>query len=86
MRSTAVVVLHILGWLVFGVGLLSPLTPSEGMPTQTDLLLFAVCPVIAFAACFILSQGWAAKLWATTGIGVIVIATSWLLSLQYRTS
>jgi protein-S-isoprenylcysteine O-methyltransferase Ste14 len=31
---------------IFGVGLLSPLTPSEGCPTLADWMLFVVLPLV----------------------------------------
>ena len=86
MRPITVTLLHVLAWLIFGVGLLSPLTPSEGMVSAANLLIFAASPVVLAAAALILSGGWLAKLWATTEIGAIVAATSWLVWLQYRTS
>ena len=39
------VVLCLISWLLLGVGVLSPLTPSEGRPGATEMVVFAVLPV-----------------------------------------
>lgn len=45
MRSLGAFVVAILSLLLFGAGLLSPLTPSEGCPETLDLIAFTVVPV-----------------------------------------
>ena len=86
MRAIGVVLLQLLAGVVFGLGLLSPLTPSEGTPRPADLLIFVGGPVLLITTAFIFSRRWQARLLATAEIGAILAATSWLLCLQYRTS
>lgn len=39
----------IAAWLLFGVGLISPLTPSEGHPGILALAVFVAAPVLIFS-------------------------------------
>ena len=40
------IVLFVLPILLFGIGLISPLTPSEGAPSWIDILIFAIIPIV----------------------------------------
>ena len=81
-RSILVVVLHVLAWLVFGIGLLSPLTPSEGTPRALDLGVFVAGPVVLLTGALAVSRRFPSKGLAILGIGAIVAAAGWLLRLQ----
>jgi hypothetical protein len=44
-RSVGLALASVTAWLVFAVGLIAPLTPSEGMPHPTEILIFVGLPV-----------------------------------------
>lgn len=46
MRVLALVFGAVLAWSLFAVGLLSPLTPSEGYPRLIDIVVFVGVPVL----------------------------------------
>ncbi|MEC9363141.1 MAG: hypothetical protein VYC42_07945 [Pseudomonadota bacterium] len=82
MKTATCTALNILAAGIFIAGLLSPLTPSEGMPSLGHLLLFALLP-----AALLLYAGYVAggvSGWSFFGIQAAAVATSvaWLLSLQ----
>lgn len=51
LRYAATGVTMVCAWLLFAVGLVSPLTPSEGVPSASDLLLFIGAPVGMLFTC-----------------------------------
>lgn len=46
MRVLALILGGVLAWSLFAVGLLSPLTPSEGYPRFIDFVVFVGVPVL----------------------------------------
>ena len=46
MRVLVLVLGAVLAWSLFAVGLLSPLTPSEGYPSLIDIVVFVGVPVL----------------------------------------
>ncbi len=67
---------------VYALGLLAPLTPSEGLPSVPELLLFVGLPVALLGACIRLAGP---KWWAGFfGLQILVILafTTYLLLLQ----
>jgi hypothetical protein len=85
-RAIVVVALNALGCAIFIVGLLSPLTPSEGMPRLLDIAVFVAAPLLLLATAFGLSRRWPSKLLGAAEMTAILTTTTWLLWLQYRTS
>jgi hypothetical protein len=85
-KTITVVFQHLLAWVIFGFGLISPLTPSDGIPRRADLLIFVGGPVALLVGAIMMSRRWPARLLATAEIGAILVAASRLLWLQYRTS
>ena len=67
---------------LYGLGLLAPLTPSEGMPSVPVLLLFVGLPVALLGACIRVAGG----KWWTGFFGLQILAilafTIYLLILQ----
>ena len=53
LNSGVALVLSIFGWLLFGVGLLSPLTPSQGNPRWYEVVIFLGVPVLTLLAIII---------------------------------
>jgi hypothetical protein len=86
MRAIGVTLLNVLAVLVFSLGLLSPLTPSYGVPRPVDVILFVGVPIMLVAAAFAFSRWWQAKLLAIAELGTILATASWLFWLQCRTS
>jgi len=41
---------------LFGVGLISPLTPSEGMPTLVDVVVFVGVPIVLLLGAALLAR------------------------------
>jgi hypothetical protein len=63
---TTATLASIAGWLLFGVGVVAPLTPSEGRPGVLALLIFVGAPTLLFAwlgikgtSRFVRFAGWA---------------------------
>ena len=68
-------------WLIWGVGLIAPLTPSEGVPTVGNLLIFMIFPQLISAIGCYLARGYK-KLWFAAQIIIIVLFSGYLLILQ----
>ncbi len=65
-RTIPSVFLSVVAWSVFGVGLLSPLTPSEGTPSVANWLVHLALPLGVL--------GWIA--WgAVTAVGRLLVLT-----------
>jgi hypothetical protein len=86
MRTVVAISLNLVGVLLYAVGLIGPLTPSEGMPNLVDVIVFAVCPVGLLVISLFISRWLAARLIASLEIAGIAGFTGWLLWLQSRTS
>ena len=48
--------------IVFSIGVISPLTPSSGLPKAIDIFVFVVVPVCVLAYCGIASKHKTAKI------------------------
>ena len=53
MRTAGIMAGNILALGLFGVGLISPRTPSEGLPTLFDVLVFVFGPVAILFVCWL---------------------------------
>jgi hypothetical protein len=67
--------------LVFVVGLVSPLTPSEGRPTLWEWLLFAVLPIALLACCVRASRSRVGAVFFGGQALAIITFSVWLLVL-----
>lgn len=65
MRGFAAVVLNVVALLLFGVGLLAPLTPSYGLPDAANVAIFAGGPAVLLLV---------ANRFATSRLGRLVTA------------
>lgn len=74
-RTALVVVGSFLAICIYGVGLLAPLTPSEGVAALSDMLLFAGVPTGLLLGCGWLSGSKATRilLWS---LAIVVLAFS----------
>jgi hypothetical protein len=59
-------------WLLFGVGLLSPLTPSEGNPGWIEILIFVGGPVFLLVGVALRTRRWWAWFFALVQSALIV--------------
>ena len=82
MRSLLIFLGFILAWSVLGIGLISPLTPSEGMPSPANVIIFIGVPLLIFFALFLkLPRSGLKKLAAAQAVVSALIAV-WLLLMQ----
>ena len=86
MKVSAAVFSNVLALALYMVGLIGPLTPSEGMPTAFNILLFAVIPVTILLICWRAYQGRTAKAAALVQALLIVAFSGWLSWFLYKTS
>jgi len=82
MSKVIAIIGNILALLIFGVGLLSPLTPSTGMPAIGSLITFVGLPLVFLlnAWCGYVNQI-AKYVVVLQGLSILGF-TGWLLSLQ----
>lgn len=73
---------HLLALLFYVLGLLSPLTPSEGMPETGALLWCVVLPLLLLFLAWCIYRHWLAQTLVLLQILVVVGFTGWLLMLQ----
>jgi hypothetical protein len=57
LRIPGIIVGNIFAWVLFGTGMISPLTPSEGMPRIYDWLIFAGSPILLLLICWRVCHG-----------------------------
>ena len=67
---------------LYGVGLIAPLTPSEGMPSILAIILFVGGPLAGVGFAVVLLRSWLARL-PLIVVGCVIIGFSvWLLAQQ----
>lgn len=74
--------LNAVAWFLYGVGLISPLTPSEGMPGVVDVVIFVVGPVAVLIFLARRFRSMPAKITMIVQAVAIVTFTGWLLAIQ----
>lgn len=67
---------------LYVLGLIAPLTPSEGVPELLDVLLFAALPVVLLAIGTVVARSAVLRLLLVIEAGGIVAFTLHLLRLQ----
>ena len=82
MRSFLIFLGFILAWSVLGIGLISPLTPSEGMPSLANVLIFVGLPLLIFFVLFLRLPRSGFRLLAALQAVVLALAAGWLLLMQ----
>jgi hypothetical protein len=83
MKKTILVILcSISAWFIYGLGLVAPLTPSEGTPGPVELIVFLGLPLALFAWCWFLRSALWARILVLVQLVVIAVSGGWLLSLQ----
>jgi hypothetical protein len=80
-RNLFLAAANIVALLIFAVGLLSPLTPSEGFPTVVTILLFVGVPTVILAWCIRACASRLAALFFGLQLVVVLGFSAWLLYL-----
>lgn len=75
LRGLIVCLLILLSMMWFGIGLVAPLTPSSGLPSVGELIVFAGFPLGLLAAGFTVSNHIVAKVTLTI-LSLFVIAVT----------
>lgn len=70
--------------VVFVVGLIAPLTPSEGTPTVRDLAFFLFGPIVLIAAAVYFSRSTAGKLILVVELLLVIVAAFKLIYPMYK--
>lgn len=83
-RSSGRIVAAIGAWFIFGVGLIEPLTPSEGLPGAAEILVFVGGPLALLALLARMARTGRTRIAAVVQGSVIVAITMWLLGIQAR--
>lgn len=83
MNKTAAIVFGVIfATIIYGVGLVAPLTPSEGIPSLLELLVFVVVPCAVLVACVIAVNSRPVKALLALQVSSFVGFSIWLLHLQ----
>lgn len=82
MTKVLAIIGNMLAFAIYGIGLVSPLTPSEGLPGIGSLLTFVGLPLLLlmYAACVYSSR--AAKTAVRLQALMVTSFTAWLIYLQ----
>jgi hypothetical protein len=84
LRNAGLVLAACGAWLIFGVGLIAPLTPSEGMPHPIEIAAFVAFPIALLSLVIGYARTRPTKVTATLQVAAILIITAWLLATQAR--
>jgi len=84
LRVPLAVGLFALAWVIFAVGLIAPLTPSEGHPSTFALAIFVGIPVALFGATAGNSRERWLKISGVVQIVLLVIVASYVVALTWR--
>jgi hypothetical protein len=81
-RSASLILAALAAWLIYGVGLIAPLTPSEGLPSPLEFVVFVGVPISLLVIVTRLARSKTIRVLAVIQTGIILAITSWLLGLQ----
>lgn len=85
MGRASALALNALAVVLFGVGVVAPLTPSQGVPRAVDLLVFAGMPAALLLAGLVLERHRAMRaLWGVQ-LALLGMMLGWLLGMQSGT-
>jgi hypothetical protein len=85
-RRTAIGVGVVSATVTYMLGLVAPLTPSEGVPDLWELLVFLALPCVVLAVCAYAAQSRVAKALLVAQLFLFGGFGSWLLYFQLSTS
>jgi hypothetical protein len=81
-RSLLLTIANLMALLIYAVGLIAPLTPSEGFPSLAVILMFVGIPVAILAWCIRACGSRLAALFFGLQLGAVLGFSAWLLHLQ----
>ena len=81
-RMGLLTVANLVAVFIFAFGLLSPLTPSYGLPSVLEVTMFAGVPIALLAACTINARSRPAKVLFALEAAMIAVIFAWLLHVQ----
>ncbi len=81
-RSLLLVAGNVMALLIYAVGLIAPLTPSEGSPSLAVILLFVGVPVAILTWCIRVCGSRLAALFFGLQLVAVLGFSAWLLHLQ----
>jgi hypothetical protein len=84
LRNAGLLLAACSAWLIFSVGLIAPLTPSEGMPHPIEILAFVGLPIALLSLVVAYARTRAAKIAALLQVAAILMITAWVLATQAR--
>jgi hypothetical protein len=65
--------------IIFGIGMIGPLTPSEGHPTQLAWLVFSIVPLLLTLVGTLVARSWPVKIaLLAEGIAILLWAVELL--------
>ena len=85
MSHRAGIVLSVVAWCLFGVGLISPLTPSEGHPALVVVAVFIGVPVALFTMIGLRSRDGVTRTLAALQFGAVLYIGRRVLTLIFAT-
>jgi len=86
MRGTLAVVTNFLALVLYGLGIIGPLTPSSGVPSPSLVLIFAGGPSVMLLLCAYLYGRRATRVFALVQAAVVLGFAGWMLWLQLSSS
>jgi hypothetical protein len=85
-KNKYIVAANVFAILLLAMGLLSPLTPSEGNPTIIELFIFAILPLLILGGIIIKTENRLLKLIAAGQLVIVTIILYNVLGLVYGTA
>jgi len=85
-KNKYIVAGNIFAILLLAMGLLSPLTPSEGTPTIIELLIFAVLPLLILGAIIIKTENRLLKIFEAGQFIIVAVILYHVLGFVYGTA
>jgi hypothetical protein len=86
MRGTknCIIAANVTALLLLAVGLISPLTPSEGTPSLIELIVFAVLPFFILVVIILKTENRLAKIFIGSEIAIVFIVLYKVLGAVYK--
>jgi hypothetical protein len=89
MKSTKtifIILVNLAALLLLAVGLISPLTPPEGIPSSIELFIFAICPIVILCLLAWFAKSKWVKVVFVVEIIIIVVLLIKVLGVVYHSS
>jgi len=83
-KTAYLVVANVIALVILAIGLLSPLTPSEGKPALLEVIIFAVSPLLILGLMILKTQSRTAKFIFSIEAVVITSVLARILGVVYK--